>query len=69
MIVESHEENVECLICDTIEDYNKYVCESSIKDELHRLSIVKQVGHEDMGFENNSYGNIIRLNRVCAHTC
>ena len=69
MIVESHDENVECLVCDTMEDYNKYVYESSIKDELHRLSIVNQVGREDLRYENKCYGNIIRLNRVCTQTC
>jgi hypothetical protein len=49
--------DVECLMCDTIEDYIKY--------ERHRLNIISQVTSEDMKSENKYYGNVIVLNRMC----
>ena len=49
--------NMECLMCDTIKDFIKYV--------QHRLNIISQVTSEDMKSENKHYGNIIVLNRMC----
>ncbi len=49
--------DVECLMCDTIEDFIKY--------EQHRLNIISQVTSEDMKSENKYYGNVIVLNRMC----
>ena len=68
MIVESHDDDVMCLVCDTVEDYNDYVCESSIKGELHRLDVVSQVISEDLKIERKNYGNIITLNRMTTMT-
>ena len=49
--------DVECLMCDTIEDFIKY--------EQHHLNIISQVTSEDMKSENKYYGNVIVLNRMC----
>ena len=68
MIVESQDDDVMCLVCDTVEDYNDYVCESSIKGELHRLNVVSQVISEDLKIERKNYGNITSMNRVCTMT-
>ena len=50
--------DVECLICDTIEDYIKY--------EQHCLNIISQITSEDMKSENKYYGNVIVLKRICS---
>ncbi len=48
--------NVECLMCDTIEDFIKY--------EQHSLNIISQVTSKDTKSENKYYGNVIVLNRM-----
>ena len=60
IIVETHDDDVCCLMCDTIEEYIKY--------EQHRLNIVSQVKAEDMKVENKYYGNIVVLNRMSTTT-
>ena len=60
MIVETHDDDVCCLMCVTIEEYIKY--------EQHRLNIVSQVKAEDMKVENKYYGNIVVLYRMSTAT-
>jgi hypothetical protein len=60
MIVETHDDDATCLMCDTIDDYIKY--------EQHRLNVVNQVKAEDMKAENKLYGNVIVLNRMYTGT-
>ncbi len=50
--------DVECLMCDTIEDYIKY--------EQHSLNIISQITRKDMKSVNEYYGNVIMLNRMCS---
>ena len=59
MIVET-DEDVTCLMCDTIDDYIKY--------EQHRLNLVSQVKAEDMKTEKRYYGNVILLKRLSTTT-
>ena len=65
MIVVAHNDDMQCLVCDTVEDYNDHVYECFVKSELHCLNLVNQVSGEDLKAENKCCGNIISLNRLC----
>jgi hypothetical protein len=56
MMIETYENDVKCLVCETIDDYIKY--------EQHRLNVISQVRAEDVKVENKYYGNAILLNRL-----
>lgn len=57
MRVNTNDDDVKCLVCDTIEDYVRY--------EQHRLNVINEVVAVDMKTENKYYGNVIEINRMC----
>ena len=64
MIVEACSDDVSCLMCDTIEDYNVYQFDNYSKNDQHRLNLISQVKAEDIKVERKYHGNVITLYRL-----
>ena len=56
--------NMSCLMCDSMEDYNRYQYENYVKSEQHRLDLVSQVTAEDMKVEKKYYGNVVTMSEM-----